>query len=147
MSMVHTSVGMRRPRSPHLRSEPAIIAGMARATIPYSRTPWEEYVDRQGIKNLRTLVFLHQDDMESRGLRDFDLVDITSFARDGTTRPCTSSSRSSRPAAGTLRDDQQLRRRRVPVRRIRVIALTLPEPLARLLYEVAASAVRGHQTA
>lgn len=41
MSMVHLSVGMKRPASPYLLSEPAIIAGMARATLPDSATPWE----------------------------------------------------------------------------------------------------------
>ena len=45
MSMVHLSKGMRPPASPHLLSEPAIIAGMARATLPNSATPWEEYID------------------------------------------------------------------------------------------------------
>ncbi|MCM3820139.1 FdhF/YdeP family oxidoreductase [Streptomyces albidoflavus] len=45
MSMVHLSVGMKRPASPHLLSEPAIIAGMARATLPDSATPWEKYVE------------------------------------------------------------------------------------------------------
>ncbi len=45
MSMVHLSVGMKKPASPHLLSEPAIIAGMARATLPQSRTPWEAYVE------------------------------------------------------------------------------------------------------
>jgi molybdopterin-dependent oxidoreductase alpha subunit len=45
MSMVHISGGMKPPASPHLRSEPAIIAGLARATLPESRTPWQEYVD------------------------------------------------------------------------------------------------------
>ena len=34
MSMVHLSRGMKEPASPHLRSEPAIIAGMAQATLP-----------------------------------------------------------------------------------------------------------------
>jgi len=43
-SMVHVSYGKRRPASPHLKSEPAIIAGIARATLPGSATPWEEYV-------------------------------------------------------------------------------------------------------
>ncbi|MEV6704029.1 molybdopterin-dependent oxidoreductase, partial [Streptomyces sp. NPDC051453] len=33
MSMVHLSVGMKRPASPHLLSEPAIVAGMARAAL------------------------------------------------------------------------------------------------------------------
>ncbi|MEV0081833.1 FdhF/YdeP family oxidoreductase [Saccharopolyspora sp. NPDC050642] len=171
MSMVHLSVGMKRPASPHLLSEPAIIAGMARAALPGSNTPWEKYVEdydrirdtmaqvldgfedfnrrvrlplgfrlRQparelvfrtpsgraefstaalpdvvpvagtlalgtmrshdqwnttiysdndryrGIKNLRTLVFMNADDMRDRGIRRFDDVDITSTARDGSTR-------------------------------------------------------------
>ncbi|OIJ68541.1 FdhF/YdeP family oxidoreductase [Streptomyces mangrovisoli] len=45
MSMVHLSVGMKKPASPHLLSEPAIIAGMARATLPDSTTPWESYIE------------------------------------------------------------------------------------------------------
>ncbi|MGW2470892.1 FdhF/YdeP family oxidoreductase [Streptomyces bauhiniae] len=45
MSMVHLSVGMKRPASAHLLSEPAIIAGMARAALPDSATPWEWYVE------------------------------------------------------------------------------------------------------
>ncbi|TDW93425.1 molybdopterin-dependent oxidoreductase alpha subunit [Kribbella pratensis] len=45
MSMVHLSTGRKRPASPYLLSEPAIIAGMARATLPESSTPWEWYVD------------------------------------------------------------------------------------------------------
>ncbi|WP_329475004.1 FdhF/YdeP family oxidoreductase [Kribbella sp. NBC_01484] len=45
MSMVHLSRGRKRPASPYLLSEPAIIAGMARATLPGSATPWEWYVE------------------------------------------------------------------------------------------------------
>jgi molybdopterin-dependent oxidoreductase alpha subunit len=45
MSMVHLSVGMKKPASPHLLSEPAIIAGIARATLPNSNTPWESYIE------------------------------------------------------------------------------------------------------
>ncbi|MER5353724.1 FdhF/YdeP family oxidoreductase [Kitasatospora sp. NPDC002551] len=171
MSMVHLSVGMKRPASPHLLSEPAIVAGMARAALPDSPTPWEWYIedydrirdtmarvldgfedfnrrvrlplgfrikqparelvfetpsgkaefsaaplpdvvpepdtlalgtmrshdqwnttiysdnDRyRGIRNLRTLVFMNRDDMRRRGLAEFDRVDITSTARDGSTR-------------------------------------------------------------
>ncbi|MFI6152940.1 FdhF/YdeP family oxidoreductase [Kitasatospora sp. NPDC051170] len=171
MSMVHLSVGMKRPASPHLLSEPAIVAGMARAALPDSATPWEWYIedydrirdtmaevldgfedfnrrvrlplgfrikqparelvfltpsgkaefsaaplpdvvpapgtlalgtmrshdqwnttiysdnDRyRGVKNLRTLVFLNRDDMRERGLAEFDPVDVTSTARDGSTR-------------------------------------------------------------
>ncbi|MFF2509027.1 FdhF/YdeP family oxidoreductase [Streptomyces sp. NPDC058067] len=45
MSMVHLSVGMKRPASSHLLSEPAIVAGMARAALPDSATPWEWYIE------------------------------------------------------------------------------------------------------
>jgi hypothetical protein len=38
------------------------------------------------VKNLRTLVLMNAEDMEDRGLIKFDLVDITSFAKDGSTR-------------------------------------------------------------
>jgi len=171
MSMVHLSFGMKEPRSPHLRSEVAIIAGMAAASLPGSKTPWADYAgdydlirdkmaeaidgfecfnrrvrqplgfrlkqparelvfltqsgraefssapladvapapgrlllgtmrshdqwnttiysddDRyRGVKNLRTLVFMNRDDMRDRGLEKYDLVDITSFAKDGSTR-------------------------------------------------------------
>ncbi|MFF2747055.1 FdhF/YdeP family oxidoreductase [Kitasatospora sp. NPDC058048] len=171
MSMVHLSVGMKRPASPHLLSEPAIVAGMARAALPDSSTPWEWYIedydrirdtmaqvldgfedfnrrvrlplgfrikqparelvfdtrsgkaefsaaplpdvvpepgilalgtmrshdqwnttiysdnDRyRGVRNLRTLVFMNRDDMRERGLEEFDRVDVTSTARDGSTR-------------------------------------------------------------
>ncbi|MEU4106985.1 FdhF/YdeP family oxidoreductase [Streptomyces sp. NPDC027717] len=171
MSMVHLSVGMKRPASEHLLSEPAIIAGMARAALPESATPWEWYVedydrirdtmaralegfedfnrrvrlplgfrieqparelvfhtpseraefssagltdvipetgmlklgtmrshdqwnttiysddDRyRGVRNLRTLIFMNEEDMRERGLRLFDEVDITSVAKDGSRR-------------------------------------------------------------
>ncbi len=42
MSMVHASRGRLNPASEHLRSEPAIVAGIARATLPMSRVRWEE---------------------------------------------------------------------------------------------------------
>ena len=171
MSEVHISSGMRKPPSGRLRSECAIVAGMARATLPDSGTPWEWYVedydrirdtmsrvlpgfedfnrrvreplgfritqparvrefhtssgraefcsselpdvtppegmfvlstmrshdqwnttiysdnDRyRGVKNLRTLLFMNRKDMNERGLAEFDLIDITSHARDGSTR-------------------------------------------------------------
>jgi molybdopterin-dependent oxidoreductase alpha subunit len=44
MSMVHASRGRLPPASEHLRSEPAIVAGMARATLPGSTVPWEDFV-------------------------------------------------------------------------------------------------------
>jgi molybdopterin-dependent oxidoreductase alpha subunit len=171
MSMVHLSFGMKEPASPLLRSEAAIIAGMAAASLPGTKSPWAEYsgdYDRirdkmaeaiegfedfnrrvrqplgfrlkqlarelvfltgigraefsaapladvapapgrlllgtirshdqwnttiysdndryRGVKNLRTLVFMNRDDMDDRGLEEYDLVDITSFGKDGSTR-------------------------------------------------------------
>ena len=45
MSMVHASRGKLQPASPELRSEPAIVAGMAQATLPGSRVPWRFFID------------------------------------------------------------------------------------------------------
>jgi molybdopterin-dependent oxidoreductase alpha subunit len=44
MSMVHLSAGMNPPASPQLLSEPAIVARLAAATLPHSRTPWLELI-------------------------------------------------------------------------------------------------------
>ena len=172
MSMVHLSVGKKKPASEHLLSEPDIIARMARATLPDSATPWEEYgtdYDRirdvmakvlpgfdgfnelvrgpngfripqpareldfrtasgkadfsapslynvlpaaddmlvlqtmrshdqwnttiysnndryRGVKNLRELIFLHEDDMRDRGISQGDFVDIVATSKDGSQR-------------------------------------------------------------
>jgi anaerobic selenocysteine-containing dehydrogenase len=172
MSMVHISRGMKPPGSPQLRSECAILAGMAQATLPGSKTPWQDYADDydrirdtmaqvlpgfedfnrrarhphgfriaqpardrvfqtpsgraefslaplpddvdpgdrrltlttvrshdqfntsiysnddryRGLKGLRTVVFMNEADMRERGLDEFDLVDVTSFSKDGTQR-------------------------------------------------------------
>ena len=171
MSMVHLSYGMKTPCSPHLRSEAAIIAGIAKAALPNTATPWQAYAEdydqirdkmaeaiagfegfnrrvRQplgfrlkqparelvfqtetgranfswaalaevappagrlllgtvrshdqwnttiysdddryrGVKNLRTLVFMNPEDLRQRGLKKYDLVDIKSFAKDGSMR-------------------------------------------------------------
>ncbi len=45
MSMVHASRGRLTPASPQLRSEPAIVAGIAQATLLESRVPWTSLVD------------------------------------------------------------------------------------------------------
>ncbi|GGK43779.1 FdhF/YdeP family oxidoreductase [Nocardia camponoti] len=171
MAVVHLSKGMKKPASRHLKSEPAILAGIAKQALPNTKTPWEWYVEdydrirdtmskvlegfedynrrvrlplgfriRQparelifltpsgkaefssvrmpdtlppegkfslfttrsqdqwnttiytdndryrGIKNLRTLIFMNKHDMKDLGLKEFDEVDITSYARDGSTR-------------------------------------------------------------
>ncbi|WP_236540273.1 FdhF/YdeP family oxidoreductase [Spiractinospora alimapuensis] len=171
MSMVHLSYGMRDPISKHLRSEEAIISGLAMATLPNSSQPWTDYgenydavrdtmgsvlrgfedfnrrvrhplgfriaqparervfetpsgraefslaplpdtdpgegrltlstvrshdqwnttiysdTDRyRGLSNLRTAIYMHQKDMADRGLVSFDLIDVTSIAKDGSRR-------------------------------------------------------------
>ena len=40
MSMVHASAGKLKPASTELRSEPAIVAAMAKATLPHSKVDW-----------------------------------------------------------------------------------------------------------
>lgn len=44
MSMVHASQGGLKPASPMLKSEPAIVAGIARALLPDSKVDWEHLV-------------------------------------------------------------------------------------------------------
>lgn len=42
---IHPSHGMSQPASEHLRSEPAIIAGLAKAILPMNaRVPWDDWV-------------------------------------------------------------------------------------------------------
>lgn len=45
MSMVHLSAGRNEPASPHLLSEPMIVARIAQATLPASRVPWAWLVE------------------------------------------------------------------------------------------------------
>jgi molybdopterin-dependent oxidoreductase alpha subunit len=45
MSMVHASRGKLEPASEHLRSEPAIIAGIAAATLPDSKVDWMHLIE------------------------------------------------------------------------------------------------------
>ncbi|QHT67002.1 FdhF/YdeP family oxidoreductase [Rhodocytophaga rosea] len=44
MSMVHASEGKNQPASPHLLSEPAIVACMAIASLPHTTTDWNGLV-------------------------------------------------------------------------------------------------------
>lgn len=45
MSMVHMSAGINPPASPHLLSEPAIVARLAEATLAGSTVPWRWLVE------------------------------------------------------------------------------------------------------
>ena len=171
MAMVHLSKGMNKPLSNHLRSEVAIIAEMAKASLPKSKTPWDAYIknydkirdkiaeaidgfedfnrrvrqplgfrlkqparerifltdtdkanfslaklpniippdgqlrlmtirshdqwnttiyadhDRyRGVKNIRTILFMNKKDMQERGIRHLEQIDITSIAKDKSRR-------------------------------------------------------------
>jgi molybdopterin-dependent oxidoreductase alpha subunit len=54
MSMVHASAGKLKPASAELRSEPAIVAAMARSTLPYSMVDWLGLV--QNYDRIRDLI-------------------------------------------------------------------------------------------
>jgi molybdopterin-dependent oxidoreductase alpha subunit len=54
MSMVHASAGTLQPVSGNLRSEPAIIAGMAMATLPGSKVDWPDLI--QDYDRIRDLI-------------------------------------------------------------------------------------------
>ncbi|TGP74737.1 CbbBc protein, partial [bacterium M00.F.Ca.ET.221.01.1.1] len=58
MSMVHASQGSLTPASEHLRSEPAIIAGIAKASVDDATLDWDGWVaDYSRIRNLIEAVF------------------------------------------------------------------------------------------
>jgi molybdopterin-dependent oxidoreductase alpha subunit len=58
MSMVHASRGSLEPASPHLKSEPALIAGLAKATLPGSVVDWDNMAsDYNEIRNAIEAVF------------------------------------------------------------------------------------------
>jgi molybdopterin-dependent oxidoreductase alpha subunit len=67
MSMVHASRGGLKPASEHLRSEPAIIAGIALATLPNTRVGWADLVSDYGkIRNRIEAVFPEFADFNAR---------------------------------------------------------------------------------
>jgi anaerobic selenocysteine-containing dehydrogenase len=67
MSMVHASAGKLRPASEYLRSEPAILAGLAHATLPNSKVPWLDSVaDYDRIRDKIEAVFPDFQDFNSR---------------------------------------------------------------------------------
>jgi molybdopterin-dependent oxidoreductase alpha subunit len=58
MSMVHASRGRLAPASEHLRSEPAIVAGIAAATLPASKVDWMHLIqDYDRIRDKIEIVF------------------------------------------------------------------------------------------
>src|ERR1700680_980950 len=67
MSMVHASRGGLKPASEHLRSEPAIIAGIALATLPNTRGGWAKMISDYGkIRDSIEAVFAEFADFNAR---------------------------------------------------------------------------------
>ena len=67
MSMVHASCGKLSPASEHLRSESAIVAGMAMATLPESKVAWAELIaDYDRIRDAIEGVFPDFEDYNQR---------------------------------------------------------------------------------
>ena len=67
MSMVHASRGTLPPASPQLRSEPAIIAGIAHATLKNSRVSWMHLVENYDrIRDLIAQVYPDFQDYNAR---------------------------------------------------------------------------------
>ncbi len=67
MSMVHASRGKLPPVSEYLRSEPAIVAGMAAATLPQSKVAWMDLVeDYDRIRDMIESIFPDFEDYNER---------------------------------------------------------------------------------
>ena len=67
MSMVHSSRGKLPPVSEYLRSESAIVAGMAAASLPQSKVSWMELIkDYDRIRDLIEAVFPDFQDFNAR---------------------------------------------------------------------------------
>ena len=67
MSMVHASRGTLKPASEHLLSEPAIVAGMAQATLPQTKVDWAGFIaDYATIRDAIEAVFPDFRDFNAR---------------------------------------------------------------------------------
>jgi len=70
MSMVHASRGGLKPASEHLKSEPAIIAEIAMATLPDSKVRWSEMIaDYNKIRDAIEAIFPDFKDFNARILQ------------------------------------------------------------------------------
>src|SRR5580765_8391554 len=63
-----------------------LVLGTMRSHDQWNTTIYSNSDRYRGVKNLRTLIFMNEDDMKERELAKYDLVDVTSFAKDGSTR-------------------------------------------------------------
>jgi len=63
-----------------------LMLGTVRSHDQWNTTIYSDDDRYRGVKNLRTLIFMNEEDMRERGLGKYDLIDMTSFAKDGSTR-------------------------------------------------------------
>lgn len=80
-----------RSRTPDCKPNTApkagrLLLGTVRSHDQWNTTIYSDDNRYRGVKNLRTLILMNIEDMNDRGLKKYDLVDITSFAKDGSTR-------------------------------------------------------------
>jgi anaerobic selenocysteine-containing dehydrogenase len=61
-------------------------ARRARSHDQFNTTIYSNNDRYRGLKGLRTVIFMNEDDMHDRGLGEFDQVDVRSFSGDGTGR-------------------------------------------------------------
>lgn len=66
--------------------EGMLVLSTMRSHDQWNTTIYSDNDRYRGVRNLRTLLFMNREDMAARGLSEFDLIDITSHARDGSTR-------------------------------------------------------------
>ena len=74
------------PLSDERPPEGRLLLATIRSHDQWNTTIYSDNDRYRGVKNLRTLVFMNEEDMRERQIDKLDLVGITSFARDGSTR-------------------------------------------------------------
>ncbi len=86
----HTSTGRANfsaaPLQDALPPAGKLMMCTVRSHDQFNTTVYSDNDRYRGVNNLRTLLFMNSDDMRERGLEEFDLIDITSYAKDGTQR-------------------------------------------------------------
>lgn len=82
MSMVHLSSGRKKPASEHLKSEPAIIAGIAQATLPETKSPWAAMVGNYDLIRDRMAIGLEGFDDFNQRVRQPNGFRIRQAARE-----------------------------------------------------------------
>jgi anaerobic selenocysteine-containing dehydrogenase len=63
-----------------------LMLSTMRSHDQFNTTIYSDNDRYRGLKNLRTMLLMNEADMKERGLEQFDLIHITSFGKDGSTR-------------------------------------------------------------